>query len=94
MKKKEFCNALEEKVSFQLTKKEIEEIYDCFLDTIRENIKEGEEIHFVNLGKFSLNRTKEREGRNPSTNEKIIIPPKNQIKFSASSSIKNYLNEA
>lgn len=70
------------------------EFLDAFLDTVTEVLAEGEDITFVGFGKFSVVERAERVGRNPQTNEEILIPARLAPRFKAGKSLKDSVNES
>ena len=55
---------------------------------VEATMRDGESIKFPALGTFTPVPTKERQGRNPRTQEPIKIPAGTRIKFSASFDIE------
>ena len=70
------------------------EFLDAFLDTVTEVLAEGDDITFVGFGKFSVVERAERVGRNPQTNEEILIPARLAPRFKAGKSLKDSVNES
>lgn len=68
-------------------------IVNLLIESMVENLKTHKCLVIPNIGKLTIIQTKERVCRNPITGEKIIVPSKNKIKFSASSFIKNEINK-
>jgi len=56
-----------------LTKKDSEKALSAVLESIEEALAKGESVQLVGFGTFEARERKEREGRNPSTGEKIKI---------------------
>jgi len=63
------------------------------VDTIREQLVEGQDISLPKLGNFKIAERDARTGRNPHTGEAIEIPAKKALTFKASSVIKRELND-
>ncbi|MBD2530060.1 HU family DNA-binding protein [Nostoc flagelliforme FACHB-838] len=57
-----------------ITKKQTDEIISAFLSVVTQAVANGEKITLVGFGSFERRERSEREGRNPKTNEVIIIP--------------------
>lgn len=57
-----------------MTKADTERMLDCTLDTIRKNIKKGDDVKLVGFGTFTKAKRKARTGRNPQTGKTIKIP--------------------
>lgn len=51
-------------------------------------LSEGNNIYLKDFGKFEVVDCKKKIGRNPKTNEEIIIPERKKIKFVVSKNLK------
>lgn len=58
-----------------------EAMLKAFTDIITDAVANGEKVSLVGFGSFHSITRKEREGRNPATNQKIQIPEKKVPKF-------------
>lgn len=85
MLKKEFIKRIAEKLNKSIT--ETETIYEVFFDSIKEAMKNGEQITVKEFGKFEVVERPGRVGRNPQTGEQIMIKPKKVVKFKPSSNL-------
>jgi nucleoid DNA-binding protein len=56
----------------------------------KKELKSKEEFKIPDFGRFYVVETKERNGRNPATGEKIIIPKKKRVKFKPYKNLKNF----
>lgn len=65
---------------------------EAYETIVLEVLKSGEELKLNSFGTFKSSTSKEREGVNPQTGEKILIKSKKQPKFTFSKSIKDALN--
>jgi DNA-binding protein HU-beta len=74
-----------------LSKKQADEAVKAFLETIEETLKRGSDVTFSGFGKFHVADRSAREGRNPSTGEKIQIKASKVPRFTAGSGLKNSL---
>ena len=54
---------------------------NAFLEVISKTLKSGEDVVFVEFGKFYVHSKKERIGRNPKTGLPILIPSSKTVKF-------------
>ena len=77
--------------SFQ--KKDLNKIFDIFINEIIRSLKKGESVEIRSFGRFSIRNQKSRIARNPKTGEKITIPKKKNIHFKMSKEIFNNLNK-
>lgn len=66
-----------------VTKKQADAVITSTVEAIMEAVAEGEKVTLVGFGSFEARDRKAREGRNPKTNEKMIIPATRVPAFSA-----------
>ncbi|MCR5623931.1 MAG: HU family DNA-binding protein [Lachnospiraceae bacterium] len=90
MNKSELVAAIAEKTD--LTKTQSEKALKAFMETVEEALKNDDKISLVGFGTFSVSTRKEREGRNPSSGEKITIPEQKVPKFKAGKALKDAVN--
>ena len=57
-----------------VTKKEADAILAAVVDTIIAEVSGGNKVTLVGFGSFERRERKAREGRNPKTGEKMLIP--------------------
>ncbi len=57
-----------------VSQKQAQSVLDATIETIVETVATGGKVVLVGFGSFEARARKEREGRNPKTNEKMIIP--------------------
>ena len=57
-----------------VTKKEADAILTALVDTIVSEVSGGNKVSLVGFGSFESRERKAREGRNPKTGEKMLIP--------------------
>ena len=67
-------------------------IVDSVLKSIMSAVAKGEEISLPGFGKFKVKETPEREGRNPTSGEKIKIAASPKLTYSPAKSVKELLN--
>lgn len=89
MTKSEFVEQVADRAD--LSKKQADEAVKAFLETIEETLKRGSDVTFSGFGKFHVAERSAREGRNPSTGEKIQIKASKVPRFTAGSGLKNSL---
>lgn len=63
---------------------EIYEALTAILGTIEAELWAGQSVSLVGFGTFSVKERPARKGHNPATGEKIEIPAKKSVRFSAS----------
>lgn len=81
MNKGELVDAIAIKAN--VTKKEADAVLSATIDTIIETVSGGDKVTLVGFGSFERRERKEREGRNPKTNEVMKIPATRVPAFSA-----------
>lgn len=74
------------------TQKDVAIVIDTVLETIKENVANGEKINLVGFGSFEAVERAAREGRNPKTGESISIPASKAPKFKAGKNFKDMVN--
>ena len=86
MTKSEFVDQVAAKSG--LSKKDAGGAVDAVLATIEDTLKRGGDVTFSGFGKFHVAQRGAREGRNPSTGEKIRIAASTVPRFSAGAGLK------
>ena len=75
-----------------LTKKDTTTVIEAIMNEITQALALSEDVNISGFGKFSVVETAERNGRNPATQESLIIPAGKKAKFKASSNLKELIN--
>jgi DNA-binding protein HU-beta len=73
----------------ELTKAAASRALDAVLDGITVSLQDDQPVVLVNFGTFIVNDRPAREGRNPSTGEKIKIKATKVVKFKAGKALKD-----
>ena len=76
-----------------LKKKDTEAAVAAFVDVVAKALANGEKVQVSGLGSFEVKTKAERPGRNPKTQEPIIIPESKAVAFSASKTLKDLINQ-
>jgi DNA-binding protein HU-beta len=87
MTKAEFVAKVAEKT--ELKKVDAEKAVNAFLETVSETLKTGDKVVFTGFGSFEVTERAAKEGRNPSTGEKIQIKAAKVPKFKAGKGLKD-----
>lgn len=87
MNKKEIIKELANKTN--LRQPDVRAVVDALSDTIIDNVKINNDVKIANFGTFKLVRHNDRIGRNPTTDEKLLIPAHHVIRFLPSRKFKN-----
>lgn len=74
------------------TKKNIAVVVDEVFDTIKNTLASGEKVAIAGFGSFEVAERAAREGKNPRTQERLIIPASKAPKFKASKALKEIVN--
>jgi len=67
-------------------------ITETLLDIIKQTLESGEDVLISGFGKFQVKDKKERRGRNPATDEDMILPPRKVVTFKCSGRVRDRLN--
>lgn len=87
MNKAELVDAVAHRAN--VTKKEADAVLTAALDIIMETVASRQKVTLVGFGSFESRHRKEREGRNPKTNEKMVIPASVVPAFTAGKSFRD-----
>ncbi len=91
MTKADLINAVAQKT--QLSKKDSDKAVAAVLDAITETLAAGEKVSLVGFGTFEVKERAEREGINPRTKEKIVIPASKLPSFKAGKALKEEVSK-
>lgn len=64
-----------------LSRTESDEIVNRLFDAMASALSEGREVKITNFGIFDVRIRAARPGRNPRTNEPVLIPPREIVTF-------------
>ena len=94
MRKNFTRNKLAERINMKLgySKEEAKEFIEIFLNFIKININEKENIKISKLASFRVISKKERIGRNPKTGQDAIISERKVVSCKFSKNFKNKIN--
>ena len=87
MTKVELINQVAEKAG--LSKKDAEKAVSAVVASISDALVNGEKVQLVGFGTFEVRDRKAKEGINPLTKTKIIVPAKKVPAFKAGKSLKD-----
>lgn len=91
LNKTELVTSVAEKAD--CTKKDAEKIVNAVFESIEEALAGGDKVQLIGFGTFEVRERAEREGRNPQTNEAIVIPASKVPAFKAGKSLKEAVNK-
>ncbi|NJK33809.1 MAG: HU family DNA-binding protein [Oscillatoriales cyanobacterium SM2_2_1] len=87
MNKGELVDAVASKT--EISKKSVEAVISAAVEVIIDAVAEGDRVTLVGFGSFEPRIRQEREGRNPRTGEKMVIPETKVPAFSAGKVFKD-----
>lgn len=90
MLKKDIVRRVAAETAFN--KDQVSEIFDKFIEAIKDGMKQGEKIQFNGFGTFKPTLRAARIGRNPSTGEEIQIPEKKGYILALSKQMREEIN--
>ncbi len=76
-----------------LTQNKSADIFESFLEIMKQSLEDGEDVMISGFGKFCVNEKNARRGRNPQTGESIMLEPRRVVTFQSSRKLKEVLNE-
>lgn len=85
MNKTELIAAVAEKS--EMSKASAKKAVDAVFESIQEELAKNNPVALIGFGTFSVAERGERQGINPATKEKIIIPAKKSPKFKAGATL-------
>ena len=68
------------------------ELVDTLLEVIKESLELGEDVLVSGFGKFSVREKQERKGRNPQTDEAIMLSARKVVTFKCAGVLKDKIN--
>lgn len=77
----------------ELTKASASRALDAVLEGVTGSLKKGDPVVIVNFGTFTVKQRAAREGRNPSTGEKIMISAAKVVGFKAGKALKDAVKD-
>lgn len=90
--KARLVNAIHERVG-GISRKESIDLVEEVLETIKEALRNGEKVKISGFGNFVVREKSARKGRNPQTNEEIIIRRRRVLTFKPSAVLRASLND-
>ena len=90
--KDHLANAIAEEIVFQ--KKRSIKIIETLLEIIKSKLASGEDVLVSGFGKFCVHKKRERRGRNPQTDEFMMLRPRKVVTFKWSGRLRAKINES
>jgi len=66
----------------KLSQKQVGEVLEATIDTVREVLQDGDEVRLVGFGSFKVRTSAARRGVNPRDRQPIDVPAKERVRFS------------
>lgn len=73
-------------------RRQAEGVLNAFFETVQSEAKGGGSVSWPGFGKFSTSQRNARTGRNPQTGAPVKIAASTAMKFTPSSTLKDFLN--
>lgn len=74
-------------------RKKSSDIMEIFLEIIKKNLANGDDILISGFGKFCVNQKHSRRGRNPATGEDMVLPERHVVTFKCSQVLREKMNQ-
>ena len=71
---------------------EVKTHVESLLDIMKQSVKKDHSLLISGFGKFDAYDKKARKGRNPQTNQSIVLPPRKVVVFRLSRKFRSELN--
>lgn len=84
---------IEIKKRLEVDSKVLDELMDSLSVIIKNEILEGNSIALQGFGTFELRKKSERISVNPTTKQRMLVPPKQTLSFKPSSILKEKFNQ-
>lgn len=76
-----------------MTKKQAGDLLDSTISIMLDELMQGKQIQILEFGTFEIRQKNERVSVNPITQKRTIVPPKQQLSFKLSPTLKEKLNQ-
>jgi nucleoid DNA-binding protein len=90
MNNKQFIHELSNRTSYTLEDTQ-RMVYDM-IDSMNEKFMEGEPVNVTGFGTFEVKKRMERVIVNPSTGQRMLVPPKLVLSFKPNASVREKIN--
>ena len=68
------------------------ETVETILELIKSTLASGDDVLVSEFGKFCVKEKRERRGRNPATEEDMVLEPKRVVTFKCSGKLRDRMN--
>ena len=88
--KADIIEAIQEENGY--SRKQSSEITEILLEIIKRPLESGEDVLVSGFGKFPVKEKRDRKGRNPATNEDMILSARKVVTFKCSGRLRDKVN--
>jgi integration host factor subunit alpha len=67
---------------------------ETLLELVKFTLASGEDVLISGFGKFCVNEKRQRKGRNPATNEDMILASRRVVTFKCSGLLRDKINKS
>ena len=73
--------------------KQSSDYIELLLEIMKQTLASGEDVLISGFGKFQVKNKKERRGRNPATNEDLMLAHRRVVTFKCSGRLRDHINK-
>ena len=77
---------------FDLPKSRSVDLVESLLEIIKSTLESGDDVLISGFGKFSVKEKRGRRGRNPATDETMMLAPRRVVTFKCSGKLRERIN--
>ena len=89
MNNKEYISSLADQAGY--TQSDTQKMVRTIIEAMSQHLEDGDSVQFSNFGTFEVKKRLERIVINPSTQQRMLVPPKLVLNFKPVSAIKEDL---
>ncbi len=91
MTNKDLINGISSQTGMK--KKQAGELLESVVSIMLDELMQGKQVQILEFGTFEIRQKNERVSVNPITQKRTIVPPKQQLSFKLSPTLKEKLNQ-
>ena len=76
----------------KFSKKEALQTVESLIELIKATLESGDYVLISGFGKFCVKEKRQRRGRNPATEEDMILPARRVVRFKCSGKLREQIN--
>ena len=77
---------------FGFPKNQSVDVIESLLELIKSSLASGEDVLVSGFGKFCVKEKAERKGRNPATDDDLMLPARRVVTFKCSGKLREKIN--